>query len=156
MWGTGDTELNPDLQISNHRFRDFYNSKFGEGHFESKYQVADKNAIAFAKPWEWERFKYGRWLIPYAVIKKTQLETVSICICGRLRDRADQMESYWLEPVILFALDPPGTFLCTPLSMPTPCVSMQFSLSSLYSCHEVNFCLHQQYQHNRFYLYPYI
>lgn len=59
MRSPGDLELNPDLHLSNQRLRDFYNSKFGEGYFESKYPVAEKNPNAFAKPWEWETFKYG-------------------------------------------------------------------------------------------------
>ena len=58
MRSPGDLELNPELHLPNHRLRDFYNSKFGEGHFESKYPVAEKNANAFAKPWDWETFKY--------------------------------------------------------------------------------------------------
>ena len=55
---THDLELNPDLHLSNQRLRDFYNSKYGEGHFGSKYPVSEKYSDAFTKPREWETFKY--------------------------------------------------------------------------------------------------
>ena len=52
---TYDLELNPNLYLFYHRLRD---CKFGEGHFESKFPKSEKNADAFAKPREWETFKY--------------------------------------------------------------------------------------------------
>ncbi len=58
MRSPGDLELNPDLHIPNHKLRDFYNIKFGESYYESKYPIAEKNADALAKPWNWETFKY--------------------------------------------------------------------------------------------------
>lgn len=57
MRSPGDREINPDLHIPGHRLRDFYNKKFGEGRYESKYSVSEKNMDAYAKPWNLETFK---------------------------------------------------------------------------------------------------
>lgn len=59
MRGFDVTELKPDLHFPNLRLHEFYDNKLGEGYFESKYPVAEKNVNAFAKPWEWEMYNYG-------------------------------------------------------------------------------------------------
>ena len=58
MRNPGNLELSPDLHIPNHKIHDFYNIKFSEGRYESKYPVAKKDTDALAKPWKWETFKY--------------------------------------------------------------------------------------------------
>ncbi|MFH0892933.1 MAG: hypothetical protein V2A54_00735 [Bacteroidota bacterium] len=60
MRNPGDREMNPDLHIPSERMRTFYNKKFGEGRYESKYSVAEKNPNCYAKPWDLSTFKYGK------------------------------------------------------------------------------------------------
>lgn len=51
-------ELNPNLHLPAEKFRVFYNKKFGEGHYETKYDPIVKNDAVIAEAWDWGSFKY--------------------------------------------------------------------------------------------------
>ncbi len=54
-----DREANPEGHFPTERMRVFYNSKFGEGRFESKYGPVVKNNSQSA-PWNYETFKFSK------------------------------------------------------------------------------------------------
>ena len=50
-------ELNPDIMKPALRFREFYDNKFGQGYYDSKFgalEMPESNA----KPWDWNSFQY--------------------------------------------------------------------------------------------------
>ncbi|MDY0217388.1 MAG: hypothetical protein RBS19_10595 [Bacteroidales bacterium] len=51
-------EVNPELHIPLQNFIKFYNSKYGEGRYESKYPPVEIIPNVLSKPWNWETFKY--------------------------------------------------------------------------------------------------
>jgi len=53
-----DRELNPLLHLRAETFKTYYDRKFGEGRYLSKFGPVEKNEAAAAPPWNWETFKY--------------------------------------------------------------------------------------------------
>ncbi len=60
MKNPGNCEVNPELHIPHQKFVKFYNSKYGEGRYESKYPPTEIMTDLFAKPWNWDTFKYNK------------------------------------------------------------------------------------------------
>lgn len=58
MRSPGNCEVNPELHIPLQHFIKFYNAKFGEGRYESKYSGVEIMTDIFAKPWKWDTFKH--------------------------------------------------------------------------------------------------
>lgn len=58
MKSPGNRETNPELHIPLPKFIKFYDSIYGEGRYESKYSGVEIMTDVFAKPWNWETFKY--------------------------------------------------------------------------------------------------
>lgn len=52
-----DRETNPHCNMYAKRLRDFYDSKFGKGRYDSKFGVINEINSA-AKPWDWDSFKF--------------------------------------------------------------------------------------------------
>ncbi len=50
-------EMNPELHLPQQRFAEFYDGKFGEGRYASKYPIMEKGEWN-AQPWNWYTFKY--------------------------------------------------------------------------------------------------
>ena len=56
--GKPDREINPSLHLRGKRWSQYYNNKYGEGRFESKYGAYEVNKNAKAAPWDWKNFQY--------------------------------------------------------------------------------------------------